>query len=110
MTTEMANRLYIAQQVRDVACRLTGAARPWNGRKVLLAALWDAMCTETLACEGCDWSHFARWMIEANRDGLIELNRCDLPCALTPESLELLARSEIDDGIARFHFLVAEAA
>lgn len=96
----------VARFVRHAAARVSGPGRPWGGQKVLLAALWDAL-RGAPEVDGCSWVHFAHWMLEAHRDGLVELARIDLPAGLDDDSAGFERRSEIHDGYASYHAIVA---
>ena len=67
--------------------------------KVYIAAIWDAAADQL----GMSLPEFKRWLIEQNRRGTLLLARGDLVGAM---DRQLLARSEIQDRGATFHFVM----
>lgn len=67
--------------------------------KVYIAAIWDAIGDEL----GMSLPEFKRWLLEQNRLGTLVIARGDLPGAMNQS---LLARSEILDRGATFHFVM----
>jgi hypothetical protein len=95
-----------------------GAAGRFGDRKVFVADLWDAMigldATEGgFRTQGCDIGDLKTWLLRAMRltdaagAPLVLLSRADLVAAMDSSSV---ARSEIDGGSFRFHFVIDRLA
>jgi hypothetical protein len=67
--------------------------------KVYIAAIWDAVGDQL----GMSLAEFKRWLLEQNRRGALVLARGDLVGAM---NRQMLARSEIQDRGATFHFVM----
>lgn len=67
--------------------------------KVYIAAIWDAVGDQL----GMSLPEFKKWLLEQLRRGTILLARGDLIGAMNPD---LVARSEIRDKGATFHFVM----
>jgi hypothetical protein len=67
--------------------------------KVFIGAIWDAAGDQL----GMSLPEFKRWLVEQNRRGTLVLARGDLIGAM---DRQLLARSEIQDRGATFHFVM----
>jgi len=91
-----------------------GAAGRFGDRKVFISDLWDAMVRIDATqggflTEGCGLGDLKAWLLCAMRlmdaagAPLVLLSRADLVAAMDPASV---ARSEIDGGGCRFHFLI----
>jgi hypothetical protein len=115
-----ANDLRIADLVHAAAStvaprRVDGrAAGRFGERKVFIDDLWNAMLRLDASeggfrTQGCDIGDLKAWLLRAMRltdaadAPLVLLSRADLVAAMDPASV---ARSEIDGGGCRFHFLV----
>jgi len=94
------------------------AAGRFGDRKVFISDLWNEMvrldATEGgFRTQGCDIGDLKAWLLRAMRltdaagAPLVLLSRADLVAAMDPASV---ARSEIDGGGCRFHFLVDRQA
>lgn len=88
----------------DVARLVLDAARdmPPSGRygwKVFISEIWDRTRGET----GMSFEQFRRWLLDANRRGVLTLARADLVGAMDGARV---ARSEISDRGASFHFVL----
>jgi hypothetical protein len=77
-----------------------------NGRvgpeKVFISALWHQLAGDRRAAE-LSLDHFKRWLVRANRDQLVALERADAVGAMDPR---LVAESEIRSLGTTFHFVV----
>jgi len=69
------------------------------GNKVYIAAIWDVAGDQL----GMSLPEFKRWLVEQNRRGTLVIARGDLVGAM---NRPLLARSEIQDRGATFHFVM----
>jgi hypothetical protein len=67
--------------------------------KVFIAAIWDKIGSSL----GMSLPEFKRWLIEQNRRRVLSLARADLVGAMDPQ---MVARSEIQDRGATFHFVI----
>src|SRR5882724_12898858 len=119
-----ANDLRIADLVHAAASTVAprrvdrGTAGRFGDRKVFVSDLWDAMVRIDATqggflTEGCGLGDLKAWLLCAMRlmdaagAPLVLLSRADLVAAMDPASI---ARSEIDGGGCRFHFLVDRQA
>jgi hypothetical protein len=71
--------------------------------KVFIAAIWDEVGSRL----GMSLPEFKRWLIEQNRRSALTLARADLIGAMNPQ---MVARSEIQDHGATFHFVLDKRA
>ena len=96
---------YLASEVNRVASLVPAAGR-FGDRKVFVCALFAALQTESLTCEGCDLDDLKAFLVRANRAGLLALARADLVGAMDQA---MVRASQIQHRGAEFHFVIDRA-
>jgi hypothetical protein len=87
--------------VREAIPRIGSDGR-FGNEKVFVSAIWHRIERDHNVPD-LSLAGFKRWLVNANRDQLIDLARADLVGAMDPK---LVAESEIEDLGATFHFVV----
>ncbi|HEY0189663.1 MAG TPA: hypothetical protein VGC42_00980 [Kofleriaceae bacterium] len=95
----------LIEAVHDALTKV-GTAGRFGGEKVFISALWHEVIRHR-GLTDLSLGDFKRWLVDANRDQLIDLVRADLVGAMDPQ---LVAESEIEDLGATFHFVIDRRA
>jgi len=91
----------LLELVRSVMPRV-GADGRVGSEKVFVSAIWDRIVSDGRASE-LSLDEFKRWLVTANRDELLELERADAVGAM---DAKLVAASEIKNLNTTFHFVI----
>lgn len=96
----------IDQHLRDLVLEATAALHApdrFGPDKVFLSALWAAVRVHPKRPRALTEELFRKWLVAANRNGLVTLARADLVGAMDPERV---AASELVSDGAAFHFVL----
>jgi hypothetical protein len=83
-----------------------GSDGRFGNEKVFVSAIWHRIERDHKVPD-MSLDRFKRWLVNANRDQLIDLARADLVGAMDPK---LVAESAIEDLGATFHFVIDRAS